>query len=726
MNIVKYSSFSDYVNNIIKFDEVNLPILQDDKFNSNFNFASEVVSADITIEKDNHNSDIITNSCIISIGNDECKWISLLHAKLTKQNLYFSENIYEAVELMEKESKDKKYFTFVTTANYIKTEEIAYFSECKNSVLKKGKEIFFSFLVHKTVAQLSEFVVRLKIYTQYKTGKTVHIDRVNINNSDANNTIEGQYNFYNSRVNDIKDSFIEETLEIFSFIGHGRDEFVWLQDGIICGKSANIRTNYEFTNQSMPSCYYTGKCYKTDLNILPGYEIDAKHIFMNSCFSGLLDDSSYGLEYNIMYSLLEKNTMSYLGSTCAVDGKSFLNYYYLSQIKSGIPLGIAASNVNDALNNFKLGHTWSYYLVGECAYALDTLYETKQINLHELNSEKIDDITHYTIDVENPFGVISLKFDNSKILEEYIDFSTRIEVTSNIKQEIYGIFRRSGDLYILDIFTDGAINPSEIKIKIKEAVPFYPKIIEYLKQVNTFGVFFGKQFESLLKETSDIIHKFSKNYKYELPVLSNNKKLYRKLSNIEERISKLNNMILSRLQELISEKSFSLEETLLENGVRFNNNNHRTNEKCPNCNKDICINEYSHEFLLDTTWFYYCCPKCGVVELSQKRDNTLNCYFEGASSVKKEAQIINNLVIKNNSSKNIKVDFCFAITRSKDNNIEFDSQSKTILIPANGSIHYPLSIRASELTVPHVYWLKSVILVDGKLTSIKKDVFITH
>ena len=69
--------------------------------------------------------------------------------------------------------------------------------------------------------------------------------------------------------------------DIFSFMGHGRDESLWLKNSMICG--GGIQST---KTGNLPNCRITGKCFIENTEIVPIHNIPALSVFVNACLTG--------------------------------------------------------------------------------------------------------------------------------------------------------------------------------------------------------------------------------------------------------------------------------------------------------------------------------------------------------------------------------------------------------------------------------------------------------
>lgn len=702
MNIKIFNEIEDYNKCVEELNCEYYPVLSENgNIQSNINELLEEINSNNLLNKNKLN--FITSSCIFVFKNSNCSSIAKLHSIFTNQRLYKIDSIMEIENLI----KNYEFITLVGLPTEIRIEDVFYLQSLRN---KLEKNFDFSLLIHKDIYLLSELIIKNELSKYCKERDSLFIDRLNFDRSQSNSN---NFNFYNSHTNLINDVISNNKIDLFSIIGHGRDEFIWLKDGVICGKNSQL--NLYNKQSEKPCCYYTGNCYKSDLKVLPGAQLKALHFFMNSCYSSLIDESSFGLNYNILYAVLSGEAVSYLGSTSAVDGTSVLNHYYAALIKSGFPLGSAASKVNDTYSNYKFGQNSAYYLIGDCTYKFT------------------EDLCRVEVDVEDPFStvnvnvkpysrIIILNFKEKNILNRFLDFSLRVDLKSSIKEEFYLLFNTKKDGSELHIFTNDYIKSEAVTIRFSENKELNLHLIENLKSLSSMGIPVNREYESLLKETSDFVNKLTKIIKYERTEISKIRKLYKRIDNVNKRVETLCNILLKNIQNAVNSNSFSYEETLLENGFIFSKQLLES-KKCFNCNRKLYIDEYTNLLYTNYCLHYTCCPNCGVIKVEDKENKSIDITINGPNLLtNNDLEIF--LEIHNLSNETKEIHYCFSITRSIENGIFVDDEIKYISIPSQTKIKIPAKIQKSEYTVPHVYWLKVNMMLDAKIVSLKKDIYV--
>lgn len=98
---------------------------------------------------------------------------------------------------------------------------------------------------------------------------------------------------------------------------------------------------------------------------LPAYEIEAQHIFMNSCGSAQFEQGDFGSDFSIWYAALEGCARSYVGTLRWKAGHGVEALLYRHLLNAGLPLGLAVAILNKALPGYRLEGGLVYCLLGD-------------------------------------------------------------------------------------------------------------------------------------------------------------------------------------------------------------------------------------------------------------------------------------------------------------------------------------------------------------------------
>jgi hypothetical protein len=155
-------------------------------------------------------------------------------------------------------------------------------------------------------------------------------------------------------------------MRIFAITAHGMSDHIYLDSDYICGKvkdPARVSGGLNF----LPSC--TEKPYdcmfRPHGQALPAYEIEAQHIFMNSCGSSQFEQGDFGPDFSIWYAALEGHARSYVGTLRWKAGHGIEALLYRHLLNAGLPLGLAVAILNRVLPGYRLEGGLVYCLLGD-------------------------------------------------------------------------------------------------------------------------------------------------------------------------------------------------------------------------------------------------------------------------------------------------------------------------------------------------------------------------
>ncbi len=155
-------------------------------------------------------------------------------------------------------------------------------------------------------------------------------------------------------------------MRILAVTAHGMSDHVYLDSDYICGKVRDPRPVPDRLT-ILPSC--TEEPYDCMFRprgqALPAYEIEAQHIFMNSCGSAQFEQGDFGPDFSIWNSALEGHARSYVGTLRWKTGHGAEALLYRHLLNAGIPLGLAVAILNRVLPGYRMEGGTIYCLLGD-------------------------------------------------------------------------------------------------------------------------------------------------------------------------------------------------------------------------------------------------------------------------------------------------------------------------------------------------------------------------
>lgn len=669
-----------------------------------------------------HNSSIIVENnddVIIGFGNEKYKWLALYLSIKMKKKLILVNSDLDVLEWLK--YNKCSYVTLVAEHKDIKIRMISEINKIQYIRRKKGEIIYFGYITARDEWSLLWLILKNTVYSMNENKKYITVDRLEHNAEtiiSSNNVEVVPYKMSDLRI--IHDKLIDNNVDLLTMIGHGRDDVFWLNNGAVCGRCNNKKIGPYKDEKNLPSCYYTGRCFKNmDTELIFANEIAARNVFLNACYSSKIEQGLFVDDFNIVFSFLDGYAASYLGSSFIVDGQSIMNYYYIAQLLSGIKLGQASYNVSNFYLDYKLGHDLAFFLVGNPSFYLENFVKS-----YECKFDENLDCNEYCI--ENQIYLITVIFQNNKIAQDVIGLKKKIKIIFSNNRDIYFIFRINNKKTYLDIFSKTIIKPGILKISFDELAYINPKTAQNFEAILGIGIYPTSKFKNILLETKELANKIAKEKKYQLYNLKKISALYKRIDKYNEKILSLSQNVLQFLVEYTHNKGFTWNDQCLANGLNFKSYKSAKREKCSNCGRNLYVLKYSHDLFSNLESEFFCCSACGIVKDSPSNTKDILVYNKGESTVMQGDKVKQVLCIENNTDDYMCGYAGMAIAWGKCDLFTYDKKlhtEKIELYPGEKK-EYTLIITAMQETMPHNYWLYSNIILNGLVWTIKKDLWV--
>lgn len=669
-----------------------------------------------------HNLKITNNeNVILTFGeNEKYEWCSYLHAFLTRTKLYIFKNELEIKKFIKK--SELKYITIIAEDKLITTKLISSIYNIQENKCK-GEKIYSSFLTARDIFGLISIIIRNDLYKKNPISNALTVNRLEHNEKEIIKSKQIEiFPDKKSNIETLKNVLVNKNRNLFTAIGHGRDDIFWLYDnGAICGKTCYSNENLKENNKEKPSCYYTGKCFKKDIKILNAYNISSRHIFMNSCYGSKVEEGLFSNNFNLVYSFLDGHSVSYFGSSFMVEGEACMNYYYVAQIMSGVSIGLAATNVSRFYSNYKLGYEFAYFLIGDPTNKINTVYSILIFDI-KLNDNKE---YHQIYNIPKDCFLFSIKFKEKDIYQKFKEYKYSLEIISKKNPELYFIFRISDNIVFLDIFSSTIIKSDAIEVKIKKNIEIKLDIIRNFEAILGIGIYPNSKFKSLLIQTKENSLRISKDNKCWMWNIKKMKKMYIKKNDYKEKIFELSEIVLKYLLEQVHNKGYTWDDKCLSNGLVYNQLKIVTDKFCENCGKEIYLMDYQHKFYKELNRYYNCCSACGITKDIPYKFEKIDILIEGASTVYQGECIKQKIKIRNTYDSYLCGFVGMRIASGKENNISYiDDDIEKITLNNNElyekeiTIYFPIDVQ------PHNYWMYVNIILNGEILVLKKDIWV--
>lgn len=496
-----------------------------------------------------------------------------------------------------------------------------------------------------------------------------------------------------------------------SFVGHGRDELIWLTDAVICGKSTS--PNFK-CHEIRPNCETNGKCFKENVTVIKASKIKAYNFFANSCCSAKMSDSVFGDNCNLMYSFTENYVATYIGTPFLSNGSEAMNYYYTSLILSGYNLGTVCKLINQMYYNFDLGEYNTFLLFGDPMLKFG--------GVKSKISKKIKGEGFFKIEITQKVYLLEL-FIEGNFLKEYKSYSKEIIVKNDKKDKLYCnmIYDEKNDITLLHIFSELGLNIGEyfVNISSKNETNLYD--VTQLQGWIELG-FFDVNIKKYFYESLGSIKNYIQNELYSKFRLDNiNLSNYNKRKKIEKRRLKLFYSMVDFLLYKVDNKGYALDEACLENGF-YVKNRKLIRLKCPYCGSGLSQSQvYNKLFQIERKHNY--CTKCGNI-LDAPVNDKIDIHFQGENVYKANGDEVEiKIYVRNISNMMVQGYVGWAVSNGEKDGFFYKNNLKYIDLMQGESIDLKGELNYKKNIASHNFWIIGIAVINSEIYMIKKDIY---
>ncbi|AXH99755.1 hypothetical protein DV702_08430 [Sporosarcina sp. PTS2304] len=668
------------------------------------------------------------NTIIVCIKDDKFSLYAQLYSSLKKTKIVWLDSFYEIKELLKNEKKIQHIAFFGSHENF-SDKQIEIIRKTLESNTFLMQSMSYGFITGIDENQISALIVKTLIFSKYS--ELFNENAFIIRNVDGFSSFENEnlkiYNKDNSSYADIVE-LSSRPINSLMITGHAREDHIYMSDGLICGKS-NSSTEMVMppTYQGTPGCVCEGSCYKPG-NLFYMSDLNAFHIFLNSCQGMKIGDSKYPLNFNMVYGALDSLACSYLSSTGIKNGHEGENFLYYGLIKSGHSIGEATLYLNNALRTQLIDYP-SYLLVGDPAikqYPNGTLekhsfvveqgnreFTLEDVIINPLLKVEISDSQLFTEVVENEQQNLDFAFDfKGKVCKTPFFYSYSLNESNKVIE--------------LFIYTAERLELAELKIQIEVHLVNDSYVRKLLKTVNN------------LEQLSDLninVHRLDVRNKESYQRLKNvNSLLAESKFNItrnktvQDRIKKLDSYVQESQEEVIDyilnrldSRTYHFSELYR---ARFDLLNTNAKEfTCHYCDNIL----YEHNLLnrtSDTQRVFMTCPTCGVIE-DRPINPQVEVVFSGDKNLIRGNEADVSYKLFNRTNNELSLYFGYGWENKKQDNVGYiDERKWSLSIPPNNFIEVKSKITIPETLKPHNYFVKAFVVLDGEVYAFNQNVYV--
>ena len=409
-----------------------------------------------------------------------------------------------------------------------------------------------------------------------------------------------------------KEEFIRamgESLDVLSFMGHGRDELLWLKGGAICsGLLDMVNTKNEDICETLPSCRFTGKCQHNNTQILPIREIFALNVFVNACFSGKVGSGWYGSQHNVPQVFLGEYSATYIGTPFVAKPIEALTHYYTALVMAGAKMGSVCRYINNFCQNYHLDYKSSHFLFGDPYYSFAV---NLPIAKHRIVS--CEGASEIILLQKTPLLVLLV---SGNLFDDFFNFKKEVVLVNNSNQPIYCnmTYKRTSKSTVLHVFTRGLLEKGKYVLRITKSDVVSKQIISGMYSMSALvnmGIA-DSAIKKYLDESMGALENFTVLLNSNMTRLDNiGKVVYSKYNKLKSRFEHLHETVVRYMHNKIQTSGTHLEDVIFEKGFEERART-RIKKNCPYCNGSLQKSEFFSD-IYNISRYHLFCQKCGNI-----------------------------------------------------------------------------------------------------------------
>lgn len=671
---------------------------------------------------DDNNVDANSDSVIFALNSDRYLInLALYHAKLSASKIILVNDKESILDLLRKNKY--RFVVFMFEKKDVNIEFLLEVEKIKNNKDKIDDSFVYGVLTAKNQYILNALIIKNDIFKRNSLNDYVNIIRTDYLSEEVqHNGNITEYSFHTANTDKIEEAICGKPLNVLSIIGHGRDDVIWLSDGCICGKS---KYNFDKTEKDeskkhcRPACSYVDECFKKGGKIINSYNVNARHLFVNSCKGSKIEKSVFLEKYNTVFSFFEGHAISHMGCNSTIRGQEVSNFYYVAQLRAGIPLGVICENINKMYRSQGLALTEMFFLLGDPQFTNYTKGEKVEFSIDESNLHSGKN--EYKFEIDKDTELISIKIPIKELEENFYNLDTRIMAYINNKK-VYCSFRTCKGENILDIFSNSTISKGTLTLIIINDSKFK---VDYLYNLTNFlDIDLGdNKIKLLLNESKDVTLKLMSKYKFYMNRLDRiYKDIYTKINKMEKRYMVISEKLIDFLIEKTHYKGFSWEDHISLNGVGCDGYDLNSLHVCSNCGRQLHRAYYSHIYNKKIKRVQYQCPICGFAKSFPEVNIDVTFISECTTKINQEC--VQKVSIVNNTEGFVNGYAGMAIVSGKEINVEYEDNKQYIELNPKEEKNISFKLKFNEGVSPHVYWLKIYFIINGEIYILKRDIWV--
>jgi hypothetical protein len=507
-------------------------------------------------------------------------------------------------------------------------------------------------------------------------------------------------------------------MRIFAATAHGMSDHVYLDSDYICGK-ARDPTQVPGGLAFLPSC--TEKPYdcmfRPHGHALPAYEIEAQHIFMNSCGSAQFEQGDFGPDFSIWYAAIEGHARSYVGTLRWKTGHGLEALLYRHLLNEGFPLGLAVAILNRVLPGCRIESGPVYCLLG------DPLDRVKS----EEPSRRVQELSLPDSSIVFQGGYARCVLGDSALSSAW--HAGRLLMHAGEPAPVYfgGVPALRGPAVHIFAVSQADCN-GDIAVRIGDYRPIAARVGDIQATLSKYlhpGLGIGGMYpnsvrqgggENIQNRILNINRLFGRSVTDPLSV----PRLFRSYHRLERDVAEMDRATAMEILRRIKTSVYSISDYYRDTFELVRVDSDRA---CPRCQAPVSRRVLRSLIDSSVERQELVCPLCGIIE--DVPDERLTVCLDSADAVVPGEEFTASLTIINHDATPVH-GYCVAgITRASQYRAAGpDSASSVQVAPADaGIIEFPL--RFDRDTRRHLYTIKCALVVSGRIYVSRRPVGIT-
>ncbi len=498
-------------------------------------------------------------------------------------------------------------------------------------------------------------------------------------------------------------------MRIFAITAHGMSDHVYLDSDYICGKvryPARAPGGLNFLPSCMEKPY---DCmFRPHGHALPAYDIEAQHIFMNSCGSSQFEQGDFGPDFSIWYSALEGHTVrSYVGTLRWKAGHGLEALLYRHLLNAGFPLGLAVAILNRVLPGYRVEGGSVYCLLGDPLDRVSSRGPSCQVQ--EINS---------------PASGVTFRGGYARCILRDSDLVSawragRLLIHARGPAPIYFSGIPSLHEPAIQIFAASSADCNgDITVSTDDYRPIATRIEDIQETLSAYlnpGLGIAGMYPNTVRQggygnlQNRILHinrLFHRSVTEPLSV----PRLLRSYHRLERDVSDLDRTTAMEILRRIKRSVYSISDHYRDTFELLGVNSDRM---CPRC--QIPASQRVLRSLIDTSIERkeLVCPLCGIIE--DIPDERISVRLDSASPVVPGEEFKASLTITNHDTMAVRGYCVGGITRAHEYGAEGPDSASQVQVPPAGTRVVTFPLKFNHDTRQHLYTIKCALVVTGRI-----------